>query len=85
MHAATLVTTSQKLDALINGGMGESEKQCARIEDVEVNDFIRFCEYAYHRDYTIPPCEEFPPEPSSTFDRDQHETQEKDDDEFERS
>lgn len=44
MHAAALAATSQQLDALINGGMGGFEKQCARIEDVEVNDFIRFCE-----------------------------------------
>ncbi|KAF2464204.1 uncharacterized protein BDR25DRAFT_361718 [Lindgomyces ingoldianus] len=33
--------------------------------NVEVEDFIRFCEYAYRRDYTVPPWEELPPEPSS--------------------
>ncbi|KAK7178150.1 hypothetical protein PSPO01_15802 [Paraphaeosphaeria sporulosa] len=66
VHAAAIAATSQQLDALINGGMSESATRCARIEDVKVDDFIRFCEYAYRGDYTIPPWEELPPEPSST-------------------
>lgn len=57
MHAAAIAATSQQLDALINGGMEESEKRCARIEDVRVDDFIRFCEYAYRGDYAVPPWE----------------------------
>ncbi|KAF2802861.1 uncharacterized protein BDZ99DRAFT_482433 [Mytilinidion resinicola] len=71
VHAAAITATSQQLDALINGGMGESETRCARIEDVKVDDFIRFCEYAYRGDYTVPPWEELPPEPSSTSGKDQ--------------
>lgn len=59
VHAAALAATSQQLNALINGGMKESEKQCARLEDVEVDDFIRFCEYAYRGDYAVPSSEEF--------------------------
>ncbi|KAK7187451.1 uncharacterized protein CC84DRAFT_1170361 [Paraphaeosphaeria sporulosa] len=55
VHAAAIAATSQQLDALINGGMEESEKRCARIGDVRVDDFIRFCEYAYRGDYTVPP------------------------------
>jgi hypothetical protein len=51
--------------------MKESETRCARIEDVEVADFIRFCEYAYRGDYTVPPWEEIPPESSSTFGKNQ--------------
>ncbi|KAF2108670.1 hypothetical protein BDV96DRAFT_555910 [Lophiotrema nucula] len=66
VHAAAIAATSQQLDALINGGLEESETRCARIEDVGVDDFIRFCEYAYRGDYTVPPWEELPPEPSST-------------------
>lgn len=61
VHAAALAATSQQLDALINGGMEESEKRCARIEDIEVDDFIRFCEYAYRGDYTVPPSETLSP------------------------
>jgi hypothetical protein len=66
VHAAAIAATSPQLDALINGGMAESEKRCARIENIQVEDFIRFCEYAYRGDYTVPPCEILPPEPSPT-------------------
>jgi hypothetical protein len=66
VHAGAIAATSQQLDALIDSGMEESATRCARIEDVEVDDFIRFCEYAYRGDYTTPPWEEVLPEPSST-------------------
>jgi hypothetical protein len=66
VHAAAIAATSQQLDALINGGMEESATQCAKIEDVNVDDFIRFCEYAYRSDYTTPPWKEVLPELSST-------------------
>lgn len=65
VHAAAIAATSEQLDALINGGMKESEARCAKLEDVQVDDFIRFCEYAYCGDYTIPPWEDLPTEPSS--------------------
>ena len=68
VHAAAIAAVSEQLNALINGGMEESEKRCAKIEDVRVDDFIRFCEYAYRGDYTVPPWEEVPPEPSSSAD-----------------
>lgn len=71
VHAAAIAATSQQLDALINGGMEESKTRCARMEDVKVDDFIRFCEYAYRGDYTVPPWEELPPEPSSTSGKNQ--------------
>jgi hypothetical protein len=66
VHAAAIAATSQQLDALINGGMEESVTRCARIEDIRVDDFIRFCEYAYRGDYTTPPWQEVLPELSST-------------------
>jgi hypothetical protein len=34
--------------------MKESEERCAKLENVQVDDFIRFCEYAYRGDYTTP-------------------------------
>jgi len=71
VHAAAIAATSQQLDALIDGGMKESATRCAKIEDVNVDDFIRFCEYAYRGDYTTPPWEEHLPEPSSTSSKDQ--------------
>jgi hypothetical protein len=66
VHAAAIAATSEQLDALINGGMEKSILRCARIEDVQVDDFIRFCEYAYLGDYTVPPWEELQHEPIST-------------------
>jgi len=39
---------------LINGNMNEASTRCAEIENVEVEDFIRFCEYAYSGDFTVP-------------------------------
>jgi hypothetical protein len=77
VHAAAIAATSQQLNALINGGMEEAEKRSATIEDVRVDDFIRFCEYAYRGDYTVPPWGEVPPELSSTSETNQ---QNKDDD-----
>jgi hypothetical protein len=71
VHAAAIAATSQQLGALIDGGMEESATRCAKIEDVKVDDFIRFCEYAYRGDYTTPPWGEDLPEPSSTSSRDQ--------------
>jgi hypothetical protein len=64
VHSAAIAATSQQLNALINGGMGEAATRCARIEDVKVDDFIRFCEYAYRGDYTTPPWEEVLQDPN---------------------
>lgn len=46
--------------ALINGGMRESEERIADINDLTVEDFIRFCEFAYRGDYTVPHWEQDP-------------------------
>jgi hypothetical protein len=71
VHATAIAATSPQLDALINGGMEESRARCAKIEDVRVDDFVRFCEYAYCGDYTVPPWEEIPLRTSSTIDKTQ--------------
>jgi hypothetical protein len=47
VHADAIAATSPQLYALINGGMEESASRCVTIEDVRVDDFVRFCEYAY--------------------------------------
>ncbi|KAH7381710.1 hypothetical protein BKA66DRAFT_418819, partial [Pyrenochaeta sp. MPI-SDFR-AT-0127] len=44
--------------ALVYGGMVESEKRCADLEYIEPEDFARYLEYAYRRDYTVPPWEQ---------------------------
>jgi hypothetical protein len=38
----------------VNGNLIEAKKRCAELEDVEPEDFVRFLEYAYRRDYTAP-------------------------------
>lgn len=54
VHAAALAATSTQIDRLINGGMKEAKDKCAEIPDISVEDFTRFCEYAYRGDYAIP-------------------------------
>jgi hypothetical protein len=54
VHAAAIAATGQYFDALINGGMKESEEGSAKLADVQFDDFMRFCEYAYRGDYTAP-------------------------------
>jgi hypothetical protein len=56
VHAAVIAATGQYFDALINGGMKESDEESARLVDVQFDDFLRFCEFAYRGDYTAPPC-----------------------------
>jgi hypothetical protein len=63
VHAAAIAATSEYFDALINGGMNEAQKGCARFEDVRVDDFVRFCEFAYRGDYTVPLWTEVSPDP----------------------
>lgn len=53
-HAKAVAATSKQLDELIKGAMSESAESRVMIEDLEPEDFIRFCEYAYCGDYTVP-------------------------------
>jgi hypothetical protein len=57
VHSAAIAATSEYFNALINGGMGEAQKGCATFKDVRVDDFVRFCEFAYRGDYTVPAWE----------------------------
>lgn len=54
VSAAALAALSRPLDRLINGPMKEAKEERATILDVEKEDFIRLCEYAYRGDYTVP-------------------------------
>jgi hypothetical protein len=55
VHAAVIAATGQYFNALINGGMKESEQGSAKLADVRFDDFLRFCEFAYSGNYTAPP------------------------------
>jgi hypothetical protein len=60
VHSAAIAATSEYFNALINGGMDEAQKRCATFKDVRVDDFVRFCEFAYRGDYTVPAWEPDP-------------------------
>jgi hypothetical protein len=54
VHANAIAATCSQMSVLINGNMNEANTRCAEIKEVEVEDFIRFCEYAYRGDFTVP-------------------------------
>ncbi|OAL06185.1 hypothetical protein IQ06DRAFT_343418 [Phaeosphaeriaceae sp. SRC1lsM3a] len=54
VHSSAIAATSEPFRALVQGGMSESETRSAELQDVEPDDFVRFLEYAYRRDYTVP-------------------------------
>jgi hypothetical protein len=54
-YSEAIAATSDKMRALIDGGMKESGTHCAELHDVETEDFIRYYEYALRGDYTVPP------------------------------
>lgn len=55
VHSAAITEHSKALSALINNGMAESQTRSATLDDVEEDDFIRFCQFAYTGDYSTPP------------------------------
>ena len=54
VHSAIIATQSKALDVLINGAMKEASDRRAVVEDVTEDTFIRFCQFAYTRDYVTP-------------------------------
>jgi hypothetical protein len=55
VHSGAVTRHSEVLNALINGGMAEAQTQSATLEDIEEEDFVRFCQFAYTGDYSTPP------------------------------
>jgi hypothetical protein len=51
MHSALVARQSETLDAIVNGKFREGEEQCAVWNEVEVDTFIRFSQFAYTGDY----------------------------------
>ncbi|KAF2254762.1 hypothetical protein BU26DRAFT_144802 [Trematosphaeria pertusa] len=58
-HARAIAALSLYFDRLINGPMREAEERIAELPDVEKEDFMRVCEFAYRGDYTVPPMAEY--------------------------
>jgi hypothetical protein len=53
-HASAVAATSDPFRALVKGDLIEARQRSAELKDVEPDDFIRFLEYAYRREYTAP-------------------------------
>ncbi|RAL11744.1 uncharacterized protein BO97DRAFT_414996 [Aspergillus homomorphus CBS 101889] len=56
VHSQALADLSPTLDKLLDGQMLEANVRQADWSDVEVDTFVRLCEYAYRSDYTPPSC-----------------------------
>jgi hypothetical protein len=54
VHSSAVANTSESFRALVNGGLVEAKERSAELRDVEPDDFVRFLEYTYRRDYSVP-------------------------------
>ena len=54
VHAAAIAKQSKALDTLINGSMIEAQVRSVSLIDVSMEDFLKFCEFAYTGDYSTP-------------------------------
>lgn len=54
VHSSAVAATSEYFRALVKGDMSEAETKSAELTDIEPDDFVRFLEYAYRGDYTVP-------------------------------
>lgn len=54
VHAAAIAKQSKALDTLINGPMVEAQVRSVSLRDVSVEDFLKFCQFAYTGDYSTP-------------------------------
>ena len=69
IHADLVSLHSKPLDRMINGNMAEAQEGLATLEDVGVDTFVRFIEWAYEGYYTAAEfttvADESPPPPRS--------------------
>lgn len=54
VHSTAIAVVSEHFRALVNGGLKEAETRTAELNDIELEDFACFLEYAYSRNYTVP-------------------------------
>ncbi|OAP65342.1 hypothetical protein AYL99_01314 [Fonsecaea erecta] len=55
VHSTLVVQLSPVFAAMINGNMLESVERRAVLDDIDEATFVRFCEYAYKGDFSVPP------------------------------
>jgi hypothetical protein len=53
MYAATITSTSKSLDAIIKDTANKPRPRSVRCKDVQVDEFVRFCEWPHRADYTV--------------------------------
>ena len=54
VHSEAISRLSPSLKMLITGSMSEQHTKTVEWDDIEVEDFIRFCQFAYSGDYSPP-------------------------------
>ncbi|KAF2476764.1 uncharacterized protein BDR25DRAFT_375890 [Lindgomyces ingoldianus] len=55
VHTGVIANISEPLNRLISGPMKEAQDQRAELPDIEKDDFLRLCEFAYKGNYSLPP------------------------------
>ncbi|GBF64438.1 hypothetical protein TMEN_7144 [Trichophyton mentagrophytes] len=58
VHSVAIARQSPALDALVNSNMTEARSRTVTWPDVDVDTFIRFCEFCYLNDYSPPSCQQ---------------------------
>jgi hypothetical protein len=54
VHTELVTQHSSALGAMVSGQMAEAKESCATLEDVDEGTFVRFAEYMYTNDYSVP-------------------------------
>jgi BTB/POZ domain len=54
VHTELVAQHSSALGALVSGPMAEAKESCAILEDADEGTFVRFVEYMYTNDYSVP-------------------------------
>jgi hypothetical protein len=71
VHTDLVAQHSSALAALVSGRMAEAKESCAFLEDVDEGTFVRFVEYMYTNDYSVPDPVIVQMASDSTFENDQ--------------
>ena len=51
IHSTLIVHYSKLLDVLVNENLSKAKRECALLQDVDENTFVRFSQYAYTEEY----------------------------------
>ncbi len=51
IHSTLIVHHSKLLDVLVNENLSKAKRECALLQDVDEDTFVRFSQYAYTEEY----------------------------------